>query len=219
MSNERLYTPVHRTHVDWLRGLPVAVDGEGLRLGSQYVMFFAEDELMRIHAELLLTDLPHAHVLEVGLGLGVFAGQTTGFDLASYTAIEVHPSVAALSQASVLDRLCVPVTMHIQPWQLVPLTGRSFDAIMYDTWPPDGLADEDFARFIEHVAIPCLRPGGRFSFFYSGSQLSQRRAKVLDEAFPGWSMRHYTLPADRTPRGWTKPTREFIVPIATKGTA
>ena len=45
MISDRLYGPVHQRHIDRLRGLPVTVDDQGLRLGSQYVMFFAEDEL------------------------------------------------------------------------------------------------------------------------------------------------------------------------------
>lgn len=219
MINDSLYGPVHQRHIDRLRGLPVTIDDQGLRLGPQYVMFFAEDELMRIHAEALLAGLPDAHVLEVGLGLGVFADQAARFRIASYTAIEAHPDVVTLTQASVLDRLDVPVTVHTRPWQLTPLQRSAFDAIMYDTWPPDGLADEDFARFVEHVALPCLRPGGRFTFFNSGTCISRRRAEVLDAAFPGWTALRYTLPADRVPRGWTKPTRQFLVPVAAKGAA
>jgi spermidine synthase len=216
MSVEQLYTPTHRRHIDGLRRLPATVDREGLRLGEQYVMFFAEDELMRIHAAALLAGKPGADVLEVGLGLGVFAAQTSGLRPRSYTAIEIHEDVAALTQKSVLDHLGVPVTVHAQPWQLVPFGQSTYDAIMYDTWPPDGLADDDFARFIEHVALPRLRPGGRLSFFCSGTEIGERRAQILDDAFRSWSVRRYTLPSDRTPRGWTKPTRDFVIPVATK---
>jgi spermidine synthase len=215
MTVDQLYTPTHQRHFDKLSRLPITVDREGLRLGEQYVMFFAEDELMRIHAAALLADRPGADVLEVGLGLGVFAAQTSGFRPGSYTAIEVNHDVAAFTRESVLNRLDVPVTVHTQPWQLVPFGQHTYDAIMYDTWPPEGLADDDFARFVEHVALPRLRPGGRLSFFCSGAEISERRAQVLD-AFTAWSVRPYTLPADRTPRSWTKPTRDFVIPVATK---
>lgn len=210
-----LYTTVHRDHIAYLRSLPVIVDEQGMRLGGTYVMFNAEAELMAKHAEALLDGRDGADVLEIGLGLGVFAAQTAPHCLASYTAIEIHPAVAAHTEPS-LGVLGVPAAVHVAPWQTVDLPRGSFDAIMYDTWPPDGLADADFARFVEHVALPCLRLGGRFSFFYPGWRLSAARARVLDAAFPGWTAAPYRLPADRIPRQWTFPTCDFTVPIATK---
>ena len=38
---------LHRRHITWLRGMPAIIDDEGLRIGRQYMMFFAEAELMR----------------------------------------------------------------------------------------------------------------------------------------------------------------------------
>jgi hypothetical protein len=64
---------VHRSHLATLRRMPAIVDSEGLRIGQQFVMFFAEAELMRHHAERLTDGVAGADVLEVGLGLGVFA--------------------------------------------------------------------------------------------------------------------------------------------------
>jgi spermidine synthase len=172
MTSESLFISVHHEHVERLRSLPVEVDTDGMRLGRQYVMFFAEGDLMNLHARALLGDRPGACVLEVGLGLGVFATQAACYRIASYTAIEPHEEVAALTSRVVLDRLGVPVTVHTMPWQLTDLPTNRFDAIMYDTWPPDGHADEDFGAFVRLVALPCLRPGGRFSFFSSAATSS-----------------------------------------------
>lgn len=217
MNAEGLFTPTHRRHVEWLCRLPVIVDSEGMQLGGQYVMFFAEAELMQLHAAGLLAGRRDGDVLEVGLGLGVFAEQAASVGLRSYTAIEVHSGVANVTRASVLDLMGVPVTVQARPWQLARLPRDAFDAIMYDTWPPEGLADDDFASFVEHVVLPCLRPGGRFSFFCSGSNISRRRMETLDSTFSSWTAHHYALPADRVPSGWTKPTRDFVIPIAVKG--
>lgn len=217
MNAEAPFTSVHRRHVEWLCRLPVVVDSDGMRLGGQYVMFFAEAELMRLHAACLLEGQPHGDVLEVGLGPGVFAEQAASVGLRSYTAIEVHSGVADLTRASVLDLMGVPVTVHARPWQLTRLPPASFDAIMYDTWPPEGRADDDFTGFVEHVVLPCLRPGGRFSFFCAGSTISSLRAETLNSAFSTWAAHRYTLPVDRVPAGWTKPTRDFVIPIAVKG--
>jgi spermidine synthase len=210
---------VHARHVAALRGMPVIVDAEGLRIGRQFVMFFAEAELMREHATRLADGVAGADILEVGLGLGVFAEQLPDRNIGSYTAIEPHPGVAALARQRVLDSFPAPVTVHNEPWQLVTLQAGAFDAIMYDTWPPDGHADADFADFVAHVAIPCLRPSGRFSFFHSGVHISRARRDVLDRHFASWTAHPYTMPAADVPPRWTKPTRDFLIPIATKGDA
>lgn len=210
-------SPVHKQHLAMLRSLPAALDFDGLRIGQQYVMFFAEAELMRLHADRLLERTDRPDVLEVGLGLGVFAQQLIGRGIDSYTAVEPHAGVANLTQRRVLDGLGTDVTVHTKPWQVVNLPLAAFDAIMYDTWPPEGHADADFTVFVEQVAIPCLRPGGRFSFFHSGDTLSPARVEVLDAFFADWEVTSFTLPHDRIPASWTKPTADFLIPIATKG--
>jgi spermidine synthase len=208
---------VHRRHIDDLRGLSAIIDGEGLRIGLQYVMFFAEADLMGKHVAALLDGLDCADVLEVGLGLGVFAEHLLRLDINSYTAIEPHQGVASLAHHRVLHKFDGRAHVITQPWQLVPVKTASLDAIMYDTWPPDGHADTDFAIFVEQVAVPSLRPGGRFSFFVSGDVLSDARRDVLDRHFDSWNLALYTMPLEKTPVHWTKPTREFRIPIARKG--
>lgn len=206
----------HRRHLDSLRGRPAIIDCEGLRIGTQYTMFFAEADLMRLHAQHLLDGMAQADVLEVGLGLGVFATVAAEIGVGSYTAIEAHPGAARLARQRVLPAFDDRATLHVGPWQTTELTGV-FDAIMYDTWPPDGYADPDFAIFVEHVALPRLRPGGRFSFFHSGTRLSPARSAVLDELFTDWTTHPYTMPTELTPAHWTKPSRDFLIPIARKG--
>ncbi|MEV0134682.1 class I SAM-dependent methyltransferase [Dactylosporangium sp. NPDC050688] len=207
---------IHQRHVATLRSLPAIVDSEGLRIGSQYVMFFAEADLMRLHATGLTDGSSSSDVLEIGLGLGVFAEQLATTSVGSYTAVEPHDGVARLTHRRVLTRLGGRATVLTEPWQVLNLPADGFDAIMYDTWPPDGHANADFAQFVEQVAVPCLRPGGRFSFFHSGNVLDPVRRRVLDRHFATWEARPYTLPANETPAHWTKPTRDFLVPIATK---
>jgi spermidine synthase len=210
---------LHRRHITRLRGMPAIIDGEGLRIGRQYTMFFAEADLMREHAVRLTDGVPRPDVLEVGLGLGVFAEQVRTQGIGSYTVIEPHHGVVRLAQRRVLDAFDGRATVLTEPWQSVSLPAGTFDAIMYDTWPPEGHADADFTAFVEHVAIPCLRPGGRFSFFHSGDTLSPVRREVLRRHFADWSIHPYTMPADQTPAHWTKPTRDFLIPIARKGDA
>lgn len=208
---------IHIRHLEALRSLDAEVTTEGLRLGAQYVMFFAESELMRIHAQQLIDGVEHPDVLEVGLGLGVFAEQLASIGVGSYTAVEPHPQVAAVARDRVLHDFPAPVRVIEQPWQLTTFPPSSLDAIMYDTWPPDGHADSDFAVFVETVAMPALRPGGRFSFFSSGSELSATRRHILERHFADVRTQPYALPSKDIPPSWTKPSTDFIVPIATKG--
>ncbi|MEU9890073.1 class I SAM-dependent methyltransferase [Sphaerisporangium sp. NPDC051011] len=210
------FTDVHEAHIKRLQALEAHIDDEGLLIGDTHVMFFAEAELMSMHADALLSGTTRANILEVGLGLGVFAEQAAAHRCATYTAIEPHPQVASLTQERVLRRVTRDTVVHVRPWQLVRLAPRHFDAIMYDTWPPDGLADADFEAFVEHVALPSLRPGGRFSFFSSGASVSPRRAAILSERFRDWSEEQYTLPPGRIPIAWTKPTTDFTIPVAVR---
>nr|WP_230417213.1 class I SAM-dependent methyltransferase [Micromonospora tarapacensis] len=210
---------VHRRHIAALREQPALIDAEGLRIGSQYVMFFAEADLMREHVARLTEGFSRPDVLEVGLGLGVFAAQLSVREIGSYWAIEPHPGVALMARTRVVEPFDVPVRVCVDPWQLVTLPAEAFDVIMYDTWPPDGHADPDFAAFVADVAIPCLRPGGRFSFFHSGTSISPARRAVLDRHFAEWTTSPHTMPAEQTPPHWTKPSRDFLIPIATKGDA
>ncbi|GAA0426210.1 hypothetical protein Acor_54840 [Acrocarpospora corrugata] len=205
---------VHEEHLATLRSLPVEIDEQGMKVGDTYVMFFAEAELMSLHANALLGGMSGAHVLEVGLGLGVFAQQAAAHRPASYTAIEPHSQVASMTRRRVLREVCDQVTVYLQPWQLVPPPQAEFDAIMYDTWPPDGLADRDFETFVRRFAIPGLKPGGRFSFFSSGPVLSAARAEIMAKCFTRWEQYRYTMPEHLRPPAWTKPTREFVVPVA-----
>ncbi|MFV2022276.1 class I SAM-dependent methyltransferase [Micromonospora sp. LOL_023] len=218
MTTKKL-SDVHMMHLAALRAQSAVIDAEGLRIGSQYVMFFAEANLMREHVTRLTEGFTRPNVLEVGLGLGVFATQLLEREVGSFTAIEPHPEVALMARTRVVDAFDVPVRVLVDPWQLVTLPADAFDAIMYDTWPPDGHADSDFAEFVAHVAMRCLRPGGRFSFFHSGTSIGPARRAVLDRHFAKWTAYPHTMPAEQTPPHWTKPSRDFLVPIATKGGA
>jgi len=214
MSTDR-YTPMHQAHIGRLRKLPAILDSQGLRLGTQYVMFFAEADLMRAHAVKLTSGTTRADVLEIGLGLGVFADQLARLDIGSYTAIEPHHGVASLTTERVLASRLPGAKVITEPWQTLSLPDASYDAIMYDTWPPRGRADKDFALFVETVAVKALRPGGRFSFFHSGTQLSPARQHILDQHFAAWDCEPYEMAAEIVPPAWTKPTRQFLIPIAT----
>ncbi|MBB5829535.1 class I SAM-dependent methyltransferase [Micromonospora carbonacea] len=213
----KILSEVHQRHLAALLDQPAVIDAEGLRIGSQYVMFFAEADLMREHVARLTEGFSRPDVLEVGLGLGVFAAQLSKREVGSYTAIEPHPGVALAARTRLVEAFDAPMRVYIDPWQLVTLPIEAFDAIMYDTWPPDGHADPDFAEFVANVAIPCLRPGGRFSFFHSGTAISPARRAVLDRHFTEWTTHPHTMPAEQTPPHWTKPSRDFLIPIATKG--
>ena len=149
----------------------------------------------------------------------MFAEQLATRPVTSYTAVEPHDGIARLTGPRVRSYLGYRATVLTSRGKPSTFPPNGFDAIMYDTWPPDGYADADFAQFVEQVAIRCLRPGGRFSFFHSGSLLDPYRQRILAERFATWQAHPYTLPPDQKPQHWTKPTVEFLIPVASKGVA
>jgi spermidine synthase len=207
-------TRAHREHWRWLCTQPVTVNAQGMRLGDTYTMFFAEADLMARHAAALIAGRSGVDVLEIGLGLGFFAQQLPPDRVASYTAVEVHPGVAAHTGHRVLDHLPFPWELVTAAWQYAGLEGGRWDVIMFDTWPPPGRADADFTRFTR-LAARLLRPGGHFGFFASGTTLAPARADALDAHFTTWHAEPYRMPAHLVPEGWTKPTTDFLITTAT----
>jgi spermidine synthase len=199
--SEALLTDAHHAHLARLTTLPAVWEPDGLRLGSQYVMFHAEAGLMRRHAELLLDGVQGADVLEVGGGLGVFARAVLPLGLRSYTAVEPHRDVAReLTRLLTREARATRTRVVAAPWQAVTDDLGRYHAIMYDTWPPEGLADRDFALFVERVCLRRLHPAGRFSFFSSGDP-SPARLDLLRARFA----RVHVEPFDQTdlPPSWT----------------
>ncbi|HKE17598.1 MAG TPA: class I SAM-dependent methyltransferase [Kofleriaceae bacterium] len=210
-----LLTDAHRAHLARLAALPAVWERDGLRLGGQYVMFHAEARLMRRHAELLLEGIEDADLLEVGGGLGVFAREALPLRPRSYTAIEPHPRVARVLAALVAGEARGTRTRVVTaPWQMVAGRLGRYHAIMYDTWPPEGMADRDFALFVERVCARRLRPGGRFSFFASGEP-SPARLEILRARFARVHLEPFELMD--LPPSWTKPTTRCTVCVAVRG--
>ena len=52
--------------------------------------------------------------------------------------------------------------------------------------------------------------------FIAGDEISAARRDVLDRCFAEWTAYPYTMPAALVPPHWTKPTRDFLIPIATQ---
>jgi hypothetical protein len=210
--SEQLLTDVHRAHLARLTALPAVWEPDGLRLGEQYVMFNAEAALMRRHAELLLDGVDGGDLLEVGGGLGVFARAALRRGLRSYTAIEPHLDVArALARLVACEARGARTRVVAAPWQAATGDLGRYHAIMYDTWPPEGHADRDFALFIERVCMRRLHPAGRFSFFSSGDPSSTRLA-ILRARFAHVHVEAFEL--TDLPPSWTKPTARCSICLA-----
>jgi hypothetical protein len=205
---------VHARHIAELRAQQVAVIDDTLFIGNQPTMFLAERGLMRRHAQKLLEGFDAPVVLDVGTGLGVFAECALEHPIHAYIGIEPQRLVAARAIQTVLAGAPCCVTMHADPWQSVRIHSNTVDAIMLDTWPPDGHADADFEDFIRLVALRVLRDDGRLSFFCSGDRVPPSRLAVLHASFEDVCSEPFAL-AER-PRHWAKPTLRFVVPIASR---
>jgi hypothetical protein len=211
---QRELGPVHARHIEELRARQVAVIDETLFIGNQPTMFLAERGLMRRHAQKLLEGFDAPVVLDVGTGLGVFAECALEHPIRAYVGIEPQRLVAARAMQSVLARAPCCVTMHAEPWQSVHIPCDTVDAIMLDTWPPDGYADADFENFVRGVALRVLRDDGRLSFFCSGDRVPSSRLAVLHAYFVDICAEPFVL--SERPRHWVKPTLRFVVPVASR---
>ena len=208
---------LHARHIANLRRMTVSIDEVGMLLGGRYIMFFAEVGLMSRHARLVTEGICSPDVLEIGLGLGIFAEQLSREDLGSYTVVEPSREVISKTWDRVVAALGVPTELREEAWQSARFEPETYDSIMYDTVPPEGQADRDFGIFVEEVALRVLRPGGRLTFFSPGKQVSPARADILNAAFDSWTADSYSIPPEVVPPGWTLGTRDFRVPVAVKG--
>jgi len=209
-----LFTQIHQEHIRRLHMLRVTIDKIGLKMGDTYAMFFAEQQLMEKHAKYLLYGKNKSRVLEIGYGLGIFAGQISKLDISSYTAVEVHPDL--VKKAEVWSKTLphqISTRIINKPWQLCINELETYDVIMYDTWPPKGLENSDFKLFVENVCMKVLYEGGRFSFFNSGPQISPKRKRILESKFKSVIYYNYGLSVE--PEYWTKSGLRFVIPIAT----
>ena len=204
----------HREHFLRLVNSSIRVDSEGLLFDNNYAMFFAEAELMKRHAELLVGNRDSIDILELGYGLGIFARQAAQQSLRRYVVMELHP-VLALEARKLLSRYLhndCELEVLTLPWQLGLKHVSHFDAVMCDTCPPEGLSESDFEQLVNRIVTSHIRIDGRFSFFWSGELASSHRAKILDKYFNYVEMERFKL--KEVPTHWTKETDKFLVTIA-----
>lgn len=205
-------TETHKRHWNYICSLKPEWDGQGLKLGDNYVMFYAERALMERHFELLCEDTVSPRVLDIGAGLGVFANVACSRPISSYTGVELHPEVADRLEEQ-LQQLGTNVlsTIIAKPWQECLNQLDMYDLIMYDTWPPDDLKENDFSWFIENLCRHKLAKNGRFSFFCNGAP-SKSRIDVLKAHFRGLHVEQFEV--RDVPSSWNKATPICTICVA-----
>jgi len=212
---ERVYAKVHREFMAGLCQMECTVDQSGLRIGSKYVMYFGERELMRRHAELLLESNREKEVLEVGYGLGIFAQEALGLGAKSHTIIEVHPALVEMAMKW-REGLDDPGRVKIinSSWQESFGLLGSYDAIMYDGSSPPGYGNYDFKSFVEVFCVSKLRSGGLFSFWSHGNALNPCRERLLNAQFQTVDKHPFRM--EPVPAAWGRETSDFTVAVARK---
>ncbi|MDP4500505.1 class I SAM-dependent methyltransferase [Nonomuraea turcica] len=180
-----------------------------MRFDDEHVMFFAEQELMARHAAALIPAPGAGDVLEIGFGLGVCALEINLRAPRTYLCVELHPVVARMA-GHILRAFGHPCEVIQGPWQTSLPARRTFDAVMVDSFPPPGWADEDFLVFVEQAVPEILRPGGRFSFFCCGDELNPVRRAALDRTFSQVSVSPHTI-GGTMPTAWSLPSNQFLV--------
>lgn len=206
------FTPVHELHYRAMRGSEVTIDSIGLQFDGRYVMFSAEQPLMRRHAQMLCQGRQDFDVLEIGFGLGIFFREACKCRPRSYTVIEAHPVVCihAMELARAHSAHCSRVQVLNDLWETaLPSLGR-FDAVMSDTCSPQTQKDNDFEVLATQLAEHHLWPNGSFSFFQNGL-LPNKRMTVLQRLFKHIAVEEMEI---ELPTQWTKPSSKFTIVTA-----
>lgn len=215
MENKEIITPAHKSFwKQWMKKKCI-INEEGLKIGDDYLMFFAERELMRKHAELLIGNNKEKDLLEIGYGLGVFSEEALTLGVKSYTIIEIHPELierAKKWRQTLSNPDKVKIINH--PWQLSLSILGKYDAIMYDSCPPPGWDNMDFKHLIEILCKYHLKDGGLFSYFNIGLSVDSEREKMLENNFRRTAELQYEMKV--IPPNWSLSTDQFLVAVYKK---
>jgi hypothetical protein len=142
----------------------------------------------------MVEGLARPSVLEIGIGAAQFACGLRGRSIGSYDGIEVSAKLIKRAGPLLSDLANqVPVALHKGPWQsLLPTLGR-FDVVLYDTWPPEGCAEQDFEAFMLELTDGHLSEVGRLSFLTVGADAPAGRVERLKQVFEDVTVRTSTL--------------------------
>lgn len=215
MKGERIISPEHKLFwKQWVEKKCV-VDSDGLKVGNNYLMFFAERELMRKHAEVLMGNDKEKDFLEIGYGLGIFSEEAFSLGVKSYTVVEIHPELVKKAE-NWRQTLSNPDKVKIidKPWQLSLSLLKKYDAIMYDSCPPPGWDNIDFKYLIDILCENHLKEDGLFSYFNIGLSVDPERAKILEKNFRRTTVLQYEMKV--IPRNWSLPTDQFLISVYKK---
>lgn len=149
---------------------------DGLYIGNIRIMTFDQIEIMNKYASSLAKNRTNLRILEVGYGLGEFAGAIEKFNLKEHVIVECHPKICEMARQRFSD------SNHVEVWQgfwqsYVPLT--KFDSIFYDTTVLDEDAMDSLISFLEW-SQEYLSKRGRISFWYCGTKIDSRLFKYLE---------------------------------------
>ena len=203
-----IFTEVHNKHFSEFISRKMTIAHGVMKVGDEPVMFAAEQEAMQRYAHHLF-EHGSGHVLEIGFGLGVFAEAAHQYFPTTYTAIEVHPEIAEYASQRLSDFQSHSPNVITKPWQLaLPGLGK-FDIVMCDSCPPPGYSDFDFENLVSLLALKHLNKGGRFSFFWCGETMSEKRDKIIHSHFS--RVTYDKVSMSKPPKGWVKDSCSFII--------
>jgi len=206
-------TDKHRVHWERLKDSIVTVRDGCLFFDDSPVMFESEFQILEKYASLLLASKKNARVLDVGFGMGIFASTLNSFNISGYVGIELN-TLACQRGKKVLSGMnfCNDAMLLNASWQEVVLNIGEFDAILYDTWPPNGYEDNDFRMFVECCKHGLLKENGRFGYVSIGAEFSMYRVKILLEQFKSVHIEQIKL--FEKPNHWHHATTCFHIIVA-----
>jgi hypothetical protein len=136
-------------------------------------MFEFERPYVRRLAELLLGRVPEQmRVLDIGVGASIFMTEVLKLGPACYVGLEVNRALVQHAHSLVESVRCphTDVTLVGLPWQRYAMGAPSLsDAVLLDTYPPDGFGEHDFEHFVAKLPL-LLAPNGSLGFIRIGGK-------------------------------------------------
>ncbi len=178
---------------EWQR-IPVQHNGSQLVIDGQQVMQDWQQPLMKAMADIVTET--HAHVLEVGFGMGISATYIQQRGVKSHTIIECNNDVVKSFEQWRAGYPGREFRLLQGKWQDVSEQLGTYDGILFDTYPT---SEEEFQKFVvesvtfaepffETVAF-CLREGGIFTYYTNEiDSFSRRHQRLLFKYFSSFTL-------------------------------
>lgn len=156
-------------YLDWCQTPLNMANEKSWKIGSRNLCFSWESPLMAEFAKQTCT--ADAHLLEIGFGMGIFAGFVQNYGVKKHSIIENHPQVYHQARKWAAN-LTTDVDLQLGSWQVLMADFDQIDAIMYDAISEPGQKESDFELLFQISSLK-LKQNGKLAFFCADPTLDR----------------------------------------------